>query len=216
MSETESIDPYADHQRMENHWWWRPGWRVGTRFYAWHITLDGQDDLHGLMDEYVEALRPFRTLDPVPAQWRHITLQGLGHAEDVTDARRDAASDAISERLSRLEPIQSTFQRAAIFKEAVALPPSNPEAFTRLRSEIRAGIADAWGQTPEKADGFRAHTSVAYSNARGDGLAVRRSLMRGQFVPAKVLIGQVDLICMHRDDGMYEWVTERSIPIGSS
>ena len=26
--------------QLTDHWWWRPGWKVGTRFYAWHINTD--------------------------------------------------------------------------------------------------------------------------------------------------------------------------------
>lgn len=216
MSRAPEIDPYADHERMENHWWWRPGWHVGTRFYAWHITLDGQDDLHRLMDDYADALRPFRSLNPVPRQWRHITLQGLGHIEDVTDEQRDAAIKAVAKRLARLRPIQSTFQRAVIFREAVALPPSNPAAFAHLRSEIRAGIADAWGYAPEKAEGFRAHTSIAYSNGEANRAAIRETLNLEHFKPAVTKIRRVDLIRMHRDNRMYEWESQASIILGQA
>src|SRR6478735_4092488 len=110
----QATDPYADHHEMANHWCWRPGWGVGTRFYAWHITLDGQDELHRIIDQYQDALKPFTTLDPVPRKWRHITLQGLGHVEDVTDQQRDEAVHAVAERLARLDPIESTFQRSVI------------------------------------------------------------------------------------------------------
>jgi 2'-5' RNA ligase len=214
MSETLVVDPYADHDRMENHWWWRPGWRVGTRFYAWHITLDDQTDLHRLMDEYATGLAPFPTLDPVPRRWRHITLQGLGHVEEVTDAQRDAAVEAVAARLASIEPIRSTYQRAAVLKEAIALPPNNPEAYSQLRNEIRLGIDAAWGHTPEKAEGFRAHTSVAYSNGTGDGSAIRRALDQDSRAPAPATVSGVHLILMHRDRRMYEWTTVATVRLG--
>jgi hypothetical protein len=31
--------PYPDADELANHWWWRPGWQVGTRFYTWHVTV---------------------------------------------------------------------------------------------------------------------------------------------------------------------------------
>ena len=198
---------------MENHWWWRPGWKVGTRFYAWHITLDGQEDLHRLMDDYVRRLRPFPTLDPVPRQWRHITLQGLGHVEDVTDGQRDAAVLAVATRLARLQPIESSFQRAAIFKEAIVLPPNNPEAFAQLRNDIRDGIAEAWGSAPEKAAGFRAHTSVAYSNSDADGIGIRR-ILDEEPDEIRTKVASVALIRMHRDRGMYQWESVSYVPLG--
>lgn len=216
MSEAGEVDPYADHDRMENHWWWRPGWKVGTRFYAWHITLDGQDDLHHLMDAYVDGLRPFSTLDPVPPEWRHLTLQGLGHVEGVTDEQRDAAVDAVATRLGRLRPIESIFQRAAIFREAIALPPSNPQAYARLRREIRAGIEEAWGHVPERAEGFRAHTSVAYSDGSSSSRPIRSALDAVAVHPCGVSLNSVSLICMHRDHRAYEWTTVRTLSIGGT
>ena len=85
------------------------GWQVGTRFYAWHVTLDGQDALHDFIDRYQEELEPFPTLDPIPRQWRHLTLQGLGHIEEVSEAQRDEAIEAVaapldSRRLSQSRP----------------------------------------------------------------------------------------------------------------
>ncbi|MFC8501734.1 2'-5' RNA ligase family protein [Pedococcus sp. NPDC057267] len=216
MSEHAADNLYADHNRMANHWWWRPGWQMGTQFYAWHITLDGQDDLHRLMDAYSEALQPFPTLDPVPRQWRHITLQGLGHVEDVTDADRRSAVAAVAARLAHLQPIKSTFGRPVVFKEAIALPPSKPNTYAKLRREIRAGIADAWGFTPEKNEGFRAHTSVAYSNSKADGRAIRLALDEANVSPATATFAAVSLIRMNRDHRMYEWTTVDAVNLGPS
>ncbi|GAA1235930.1 2'-5' RNA ligase family protein [Oryzihumus leptocrescens] len=211
-----TTDPYADHVEMANHWWWRPGWKVGTRFYAWHITLDGQDELHDLIDQYQEALKPFPTLDSIPREWRHITLQGLGHVEEVSDAQRDEAVEAVAARLRALPTIETTFDRSVIFREAIALKPSNPGAFAHLRNEVRAGIADAWGNTPEKPEGFRAHISVAYSNGVKSGAAIRRTLDTNARPPVAANFGEVSLIRMHRDREMYEWATEAEVSLGSS
>lgn len=207
-------DPYADHARMTNHWWWRPGWHVGTRFYAWHITLDGQDEVHALADRYAQSLSAVTTLDPIPPRWRHITLQGLGHVEDINDHTRDLIIDAIAKRLRDLEPIRSTFSHAAVFQEAIALPPSNPPAYADLRREIRAGLADVLGAAPEAEAGFRAHVSLAYSNGDGDGLAIRRTLDATEVTPATATFTTVSLIRMHRDNRMYEWETVAAIEIG--
>lgn len=41
---------------------------MGTRFYAWHVTLDGQGGLHALADKYVDALAAVPTLDVIPRE----------------------------------------------------------------------------------------------------------------------------------------------------
>jgi hypothetical protein len=43
---------------MRNHWWWRPGWDVGRRYYTWHLTFGGQHDVHRLAAEYRAAIAP--------------------------------------------------------------------------------------------------------------------------------------------------------------
>jgi len=209
-------DPYADHAHMANHWWWRPGWQVGTRFYAWHLTLDGQDEVHALADRYAESLRNVPTLDPIPSRWRHMTLQGLGQVEDVDDHTRDSVIEAVSKRLRDMEPIRSTFSRAAVFREAIALPPNNPPSYAELRREIRAGLADVLGVAPEAEAGFRAHVSLAYSNNDGDGLAIRQILDSTGVVPATATFTTVSLIRMHRDNRMYEWETVAEVQLTST
>lgn len=193
---------------MSDHWWWRPGWQVGTRSYSWHVTLDGQSALHRVMGTYADALGAFPTLDVVPERWRHITMQGLGHVEDVSDDRRDAAVQAVAERLSALAPFETTFQHARVGREAIALLPADLASFTRLRAAVREGIADAWGSCPENADGFRAHTSVAYSNGETPTALIREALDRVEPTkPVSARFAEVSLIRMHRDRRMYEWET---------
>ena len=56
----------ADAPELTDHWWWRPRWQVGTRYYSWHVLLDGQPELRAYAARYQEALRPFGALDLVP------------------------------------------------------------------------------------------------------------------------------------------------------
>ena len=100
-----------------------------------------------------------------------------------------------------------------IFREAIALKPSEPAAFADLRNEIRAGIADARGYVSEKAAGFRAHASVAYSNGTLRTRGLRRALDDVDAENPVSTFSEASLICMHREDRMYEWETQRSVPL---
>ncbi|WP_369370601.1 2'-5' RNA ligase family protein [Promicromonospora sp. Populi] len=206
---------YADHDSMADHWWWRPGWHVGTRFYSWHITQDDQPEVRDLLHNYRDAIDTISTLDPVPDRWLHMTLQGVGHVSDVDPATLDSVTTAVADRLGHLAPVATTYQRVHISGEALILPPSDPEPFTDIRRAIRQGITDALGECPEADVGFRAHVSAAYSNASADAAPIRKVLDRAQpLTPVQATYTHVALIRMHRDHRMYEWDTIRSVPLG--
>lgn len=210
-------DHYADHPAMRDHWWWRPRWGVGTRFYAWHHTPATDSPLHSVADQYAATLRTVPTLDVVPRQWRHITLHGVGHEGDVDDDQLRRVVESVRSRLSRLPAFTSLYDRAVVFAEAVALRPDNPEAYVALRRAIRAGISDAGVEVTEPETGFRAHLTLAYSNSTGDGVTVRDHLdtVTAPAAASSYVVDQVSLIRMHRDHRMYEWETVTTVPIGS-
>ncbi|MCL2794985.1 MAG: 2'-5' RNA ligase family protein [Microbacteriaceae bacterium] len=205
---------YADHEVMANHWWWRPGWQVGTRFYTWHITQDEAPAAIELAERYQDALRPFPSLDPVPRKWLHMTMQGVGHVEDVPESAIERVIDSVANRLTDFAPISTTYQRAHIFREAIALPPANPEALAELRSAVRAGITDALGECPEPEEGFRPHVSVAYSNDDADAAPIRGALDLAQPGLVHADYSHISLIVIHRDNRMYEWETIRRLRLG--
>jgi 2'-5' RNA ligase len=212
---TDDSAHYADHDAMTDHWWWRPGWRVGTRFYAWHITQDDQPEVHDLAQRYRTAVSTIETLDPIPDEWLHMTMQGVGHVEDINIAAFDFLTLRVADRLRALAPITTSYQRADITSEAVVLTPADPEAFAEVRRAIRAGITDALGECPESEDGFRAHVSVAYGNADADAAPIREALDRAApAAPSSATYTKVSLIRMHRDQRTYEWDVIREVPLG--
>lgn len=204
---------YADVDRMKNHWWWRPGWQVGTRFYAWHVTLDGQGDLHRLVDDIQHALADVPTLDPVPRRWRHITMTGMGHVRDVPDDLRDAAIENVRAAVQGLGPIDTTFQHVSIFAEAVAVRPVNPDAFTVLQNAAQRATADVIPGADQHNPRFRAHVTAHYSHDDGDPDALRHRLNALRPAPAQARFTQLDLIRMHRDRHMYEWEVVDSVAL---
>jgi 2'-5' RNA ligase len=207
---------YTDHDTMTDHWWWRPSWQVGTRFYAWHITQQDQSEVLGLAQRYRDAVSTVDTLDPIPDEWLHMTMQGVGHVGDVNDAALDFVTLRVAERLRALAPITTSYRRAHVAAEGVLLPPDDPEAFAEVRRAIRAGITEALGECSESEEGFAPHVSVAYSNAEADAAPVRAALDRAEpSAPATATYTQISLIRMHRDDRMYEWETLRAVPLGS-
>jgi len=53
-------------ERMLDHWYWRPGWRVRRALYTWHVTFPHATDLHRLAGLYRAQFAALPGLDPIP------------------------------------------------------------------------------------------------------------------------------------------------------
>jgi 2'-5' RNA ligase len=201
---------------LRDHWWWRPGWHIGTRFYAWHITFDGASRLSQLADFWQDRLRAFDYLDLIPRRWLHLTMQGLGMVQDVPDETREQIVAAVRQRLTELAPDRVTFHRPAVRTEAIAMPAYPTSVVDAIRRAIRAGMADVigTGSVPEQADGFQPHVSLAYVNRNHSAAAVINAIESvTEPHAANIDVTRAALIEMHRDKHMYEWRTIATVGI---
>ncbi|GAB3922129.1 hypothetical protein GCM10029976_010160 [Kribbella albertanoniae] len=208
---------YKHATELRNHWWWRPGWQVGTRFYTWHITFDGQHELHRLVDTYQAELARHPGLDLIPHQWLHLTMQGVGHTADVTTDQVGILIAAAQARLAALAPATVEFHRPVIRPEAIVLPALPPTEIDRIRTAVRASIADALGpdSVPDRADGFQPHVTLAYSSSSQPAEAITSAIESISSEPVQISVPTATLIELHRDSRMYEWHTVAEVPIGS-
>lgn len=198
---------------MKDHWYWRPGWAVGRRFYTWHLTFADSPDLHRLAADYRKALADAPGLDLIPDKWLHLTMQGVGFIDEVEATDVDTILAEARRRLAAIAPFDLVFTRPIVTPEAVqwAVDPAGPNA---ARGAIRDAIGAVWPQVPESADGFKAHVSIAYSNSDGPATPIETALDRVQAEPATVRVSSAELIVLHRDNRMYEWTTHARAELG--
>ncbi|MBR7678005.1 2'-5' RNA ligase family protein [Streptomyces daliensis] len=199
---------------MADHWWWRPGWRVGRRFHTWHLTFEDQPDVQRFVAAYRDALTGLEGLDLIPDRWLHLTMQGVGFTDEVSATDLEAIVDAVRARLLRIPAFDIHFTKASVTPEAVESFAEPAERVRDVRNAVRAGIADVWGHVPEAADGFKPHVSVAYSSADGPAAPVLEAVERANVPPATARVASVQLITLNRDARMYEWEPVAEIPLG--
>jgi 2'-5' RNA ligase len=208
----------AHDESMADHWWWRPGWRPGRRFYTWHLTFDRQEALHGAAEVYRRALGSLPALDLVPDQWLHLTMQGVGFVDEVSDADIEEITRAVQARVAPLPAFTVGAGPVLVTDEAIQFQPTPQEPLARLREAVREGIAAVWDSCPEPQDGFVGHITVAYGNSRRASLpyisAVNDAaeILHGRI---ETHIAAVDLIQLNRDQHMYQWDTVARIPLAS-
>jgi 2'-5' RNA ligase len=207
---------------MRRHWWWRPGWRTGRRLYAWHLTFGdqtdfrGRADLRGVVGAYQARLAELPGLDLVPAEWLHLTVQGIGFAEIATsDLERIVA--AVRRRCAALAPVKLTLGPAELQAEGVRLRAAPAAAVRRMRAAVRAGTAEVWGaaRVPETAGGFTPHVSLAYSNTDGPDDPYAAALAGTARRSATVEFGAIQAISLGRDTHLYRWEDLATVPLGN-
>ncbi|MEU9918838.1 2'-5' RNA ligase family protein [Streptomyces sp. NPDC051001] len=205
----------TQQEAMRNHWWWRPGWSVGRRFYTWHLTFEGQEDVHRLATEYRTALAPLRgILTPIPDQWLHLTMQGIGFVGETSEQDVQAIVDAAHTRLAAVPAFDLQIGPAVLDPEAVLLRVHPDSRVRAVRDAIRNAIGDVLGEVPEKAEGFTPHVSVAYSAGNGPAAPIAQILADLDLEPAQAHISSAELIVIHRDNNMYEWEPYAKVPLG--
>ncbi|MEV6800153.1 2'-5' RNA ligase family protein [Micromonospora rifamycinica] len=212
------LPPGQHADRVRNHWWWRPGWRVGRRFYAFHVTFENQPELYRLADSYRSALSAAPALTLIPDRWLHLTMQGIGFTDEVADETLVAIIDEARGQLARLSPIDVQFSEVIVADEAIAMPATPTAAVNRLRTTTRAAIGHVLGDAnvPEDPHRFRPHVSVAYLTTEGPAEPYLRAVAATKLAPATIRVAHVEVIEMHRDGQMYEWSLVARLPLQGS
>ncbi|MEW2385555.1 2'-5' RNA ligase family protein [Micromonospora sp. NPDC047707] len=204
---------YQDLPELTNHWYWRPGWRADRQFYTWHLTFEHQPQLHHLVTDLQRHLA-LPGLDLVPLDGLHLTMQGLGFTDEVSDADIEAIVAEARQRCGALPPLELSLGPVDPDAEGIGLLVRPWDRVEHLRATIRDAISAVWPTVPEPAQGFRPHVTIAYSGAPTPTEPIRARLaeLRDQ-PPAKVNIRQMPLIALRRENRTYRWTTVATVPL---
>jgi 2'-5' RNA ligase len=213
-----------DHVSLRDHWWPRPGRRPGRIALTWHLIFPDGGPLAEHAAAYQRALDALPGVDPVPAEWLHLTVQAIGWADEVSSSTVAAVVDAVRARVSVLAPFDLVFDRPTIYGEAAAIR-SEPDApIVRLRDAVRTGLRDVLGDdgvptAPEQAHRFLPHVTVAYSRIDAD-VAPYAAALEGVVRPATTVpVTEVTLIRQERllaPHWHYRWTVEAVAALGTA
>ncbi|MEU0237718.1 2'-5' RNA ligase family protein [Nocardiopsis sp. NPDC006198] len=210
-----SLNPPPEDETSRRHWWWRPGWGPGTRCWTLHIVFGAQPGRSSLL-EAVDALEQVRGLpgwDAVPRRWLHLTMQGVGFADQLDAEEVAAVAQAAGRALAGTGPLVLELGPPLIDAEGVNLPAAHPR-LDGVRLRVREVLAQVLGKhRVEESAGWRPHVTMAYAAQDGAALAPVRALLAKAPVRALVEVDHVSLIRLHRDRGVYEWDEEIRVPL---
>jgi 2'-5' RNA ligase len=201
---------------MVNHWD-RPGWTEHTRSYHFFLTFEGAHELHELTRRCQTALAGIPTLDMVPRDLLHLTIEGVGFADRLFESEARAIAALVEEEFKDVPTF--TLKVGPLTGSAGAVRfsvhPHEP------LNEFRAGILQARGSGNSDFEGnaakrnFVPHVSIAYCNAP---TPVRNILpvVEGlrQLGHVQVSIDALKFVELRRIERTYVWEVIDSIELG--
>jgi len=201
---------------VNEHWWWRPGWRVGRRMYTWHVTFAGHPEVSELAARVQARLAGLPGLDLIPGQWLHLTMQGIGFTDEVPEDDITLIVEGARKHLAAVPVPQVTVGPARVVGEGIAFEVTPQDGLTAVRAALREAIAEV--RSPQRVpdpDEWTAHVSVAYANSTGPGDDYAKALA-GDDGTVSLDVGAVQLIVLGRDEHLYSWTTRADLPIGGA
>lgn len=191
-------------ETVTNHWWWRPGWGIGKRYYTWHFTFKPQEPLKEMISKYQTIISGLPNYDLVPFEWLHLTTQGIGFVDQFSEGEVDEIVQKVKGKLLYQERFSVLFNPPEVYREAISCPITPVEALNGVRTSIRESISEVLGNVSEP-EVFHPHVSLAYSNAEGVSKPIVESIKAITANSVNVEISNVDLIRLGRDKHLYEW-----------
>jgi len=204
--------------KLNNHWWWRPGWRPGRRFLAWHLTFEGETELHNLATAYQRQLAGLPFLDLIPPQWLHLTTQGVGFVDEITSDELHRIVAAVQIALGQQLALTLTFGDVVLRPEAVVLPAEPAGLVRELKQRIHSALVEVLGhgRVEPLPPSYLPHVSIAYGNRDAAAALVLDRLATSRVGSASVTVRSVPFIEMHRDNQMYIWRQLAAAPLVSN
>ncbi|MEQ4720936.1 2'-5' RNA ligase family protein [Nonomuraea sp. B19D2] len=182
--------------------------------YTFHTTFQDQPALHRLVAAYHGQLSGLSGLDLIPFKWLHLTMQGIGFTDEVSDTDIAAITKAVTSRLQSLEPVQLTFTRPVPAPEALQFHVQPADRMRGIRQAVREAIADVWGwEMVPDSDQWTPHVSIAYSNSDGPIEPYAEALDSVSAEPVTITVSHIQLIVLDRDEHVYRWTTKATIPL---
>jgi 2'-5' RNA ligase len=183
------------------------------------VTLVGASDLHSLARRYRHVLDELPGLDVVPEPWLHLTVQGVGWSDEVTDAERARIVAGVRRSLDRMAPISAALGPAVVKGEAIVLPATPVPPLRELHSVISDEISAALGRPPlgGLSSDFLPHVSLAYSHIDADASPYAEALESVSEPAARATIRDVTLIRQERllePERLYRWTELDRVPLG--
>lgn len=195
---------------LEDHWRWRPEWATDRPCLWWYLTFEGQPALRWLSDRVRPFLDGMSSVDAVPPQWLHLTVQDVGFVDEVSPGAVQSMLDVASKAVADLQSQPLTLGPVSPMRSAVVLPQQPADHLRGLRRRLREAMA-AVGMAVPGPDEFRPHVSLGYLNRDCDARTVMDRLRPVRSLTTTVQGPRLTLAAVTRRGRHYQWTSKAEL-----
>ncbi|MFE6052865.1 2'-5' RNA ligase family protein [Kitasatospora sp. NPDC056446] len=183
------------------------------------ILLDRYPQYVEYVRQHAELLSRFVHLEAVPAEWLHITVQGIHHPASPEQLNR--LGDEARAELADVAPFEVQLGPTWPGVTAITVAPYPEEPMATLNRKVRAAVSRVDGvelRAEEKR--FWPHTSIAYAKAdssQADDYLLNRALRQLRPERITLTVDSVHLVQQIQDPkaGYYRWEEVAELPLGA-
>lgn len=208
---------YRQLDRLVNHWE-RPGWEAGRRSYHWIVRFDGRPAVQRLVERCQARLGHLETLDLVPVESLHLTVQRVSFTDEITSSQALAVAAAATGRCASIRPFAATVGPLTGSANSVFLSVGPHRPFHLLRHAVVAATAHVRGAgaVPDHPTTFDPHVSIAYNRRPTVAKPVIEQVATVRSIPPVVVqVETVSLVELRRDDHTYLWRLIAAVPLAA-
>ncbi|MDX3024985.1 2'-5' RNA ligase family protein [Streptomyces acidiscabies] len=195
-------------------------WPAGRRDLHWHL-LPSPDEAAALTEPYREVTRT-PGLNPVAAEWLHVTVLHAGPQSDSSDAEVAAMVDQVSAAAAEVDPFALTLYPPAVGTVALECAGRPGAPARRLWELTAAATREVMGEErfaliPAV---YYPHASVAYAGPEAhlaDRTALKVALSDVEAGPVTVQAHTLSLVAQWHDGrSQIVWEHLASVPLGGA
>ncbi len=197
---------------LKDHWQWRPEWAIERPRLMWYLTFENQPELRQLADRAHACLHGVETVDLVPGQWLHLTVDDVGFVDELPPAQVDDVLESARAAIAGWRVPSITLGPVATMADALVLRAAPPDELGLLRARLRTSTATALGADAASGpDNFWPHVTLAYSNDACDRRTVMEPLAAVSSDHIVSARWQLTLAAVTRRNRHYQWTSRASL-----
>lgn len=141
-------------------------------------------------------------VDVVPTEWLHLTMTGVGYADDFDSSTPKEHVDSVFSATSSTSVGPLVFDRLFIYQEGVRFSAASPglQELRTLQSDL---VTAAGGPDPDPDEVFYAHVSLSHFSREISEELLSVALDLADLRPVVVASPRLSLIELGRDDRVY-------------